>query len=182
MLVRYIGPNLIGPAMGNNYNPSFDFGGTTIAGLWLPKGWDNFNSDAGEVLEETVEVFDGVSSVHLVNNAINEGIRTPVIMGGAFGGTFVMENGKDYIVHVWAKPVAGVLRLQISSFSHGTPADGAASFDPVDYELGRWHRIGWQFTNNLATDDDYRFHIYALNAGGCEWYIDSVQIREIQTW
>jgi hypothetical protein len=155
MNISYYGPELI--VNGGVENGSGD--------PWIPTGWANYASEAGELIQSLSEKHSGFSSLNIDNDGGAEGVNS---------NYFSLVANYVYQLSLWAK---GVLNEPRIVFKDG---DGGSNLLFRYLNLGNytdWRQFQGNFTATVSGSSG-RIRIRSV-ALPINWYIDDVSVKHL---
>ena len=132
----------------------------------VPTGWTNYQSDAGELADETTIVHEGSHSLHINVNAAAE---------GCYSNNYTIVAG-IFKVSFWFYPITGTVRVWVAE------GDGTILYN---YDLSNWPGYA---ANTWLHFVDVRPNTVAGNSGSiwfysqggaANYYIDDVSVRRM---
>jgi hypothetical protein len=80
-------------------NGTFELGGVTSGGIYVPTGWKNYNADSGELVLETTDVWSGKASMKFSSIDVSEGIvqviPTSLVAGAPYDMGMMIKRGAE---------------------------------------------------------------------------------------
>ena len=129
---------------------------------WIPTGWANVLSEAGELTQDNTVVHAGTYSLHLDVSAAGEGLETNV---------FAVVAGQILTISLWLQRVSGSLNIKIED------GDGS-SLESIDLISGYVAYIEKQIDVTILTTGANGRVVITATGGAAEWYIDDVSVKE----